>query len=102
MSLSLSLGGFGFAVWVGNVMLTISLLSLLVAIPLSSSNISAVQLTRATSIAFFFAAALSFNAYYVITIGSGLSLYSGLFHVSAVSMAREFFVFLVGGLILLP
>ena len=83
-------------------MLVISLLSLLIAIPLSSSNISAVQLTRATSITFFFAAALSFNAYYVTTIGSGVSLYSGLFHVSTVSMAIEFFIFTVGRLILLP
>lgn len=83
-------------------MLVISLLSLLVAIPLSSSNISPVQLTRVTSIAFFFAAALSFNAYYVTTIGSGVSLYSGLFHVSTVSLAIEFFIFFIGGIILLP
>ena len=83
-------------------MLVISLLSLLIAIPLSSSNISPVQLTRVTSITFFFAAALSFNAYYVTTIGSGVSLYSGLFHVSTVSMAIELFIFIVGGLILLP
>ena len=83
-------------------MLVLTLLSLLIAIPLSSSNISSVQLTRVTSIAFFFAAALSFNAYYVTTIGSGVSLYSGLFHVSTVSMAIELFIFVVGGLILLP
>ena len=55
-----------------------------------------------TSITFFFAAALSFNAYYVTTLGSGVSLYSGLFHVSTVSIAMEFFIFIVGGLILLP
>lgn len=83
-------------------MLVISLLSLLIAVPLSSSNISPVQLTRATSVAFFLAAALSFNAYYVATLGSGVSLYSGLFHVSTVSMAIECFIFVVGGLILLP
>jgi NADH-ubiquinone oxidoreductase chain 2 len=83
-------------------MLVISLISLLIAIPLSSSKISPVQLTRVTSVTFFFAAALSFNAYYVTTIGSGVSLYSGLFHVSTVSMAIEFFIFVVGGLILLP
>lgn len=83
-------------------MLVISLISLLIAIPLSSSKISPVQLTRVTSVTFFFAAALSFNAYYATTIGSGVSLYSGLFHVSTVSMAIEFFIFVVGGLILLP
>jgi len=90
-------------------MLVITLLSLLIAVPLSSSRpasqgaaISPVQLTRATSVTFFFAAALSFNAYYVATLGSGVSLYSGLFHVSTVSMAIECFIFVVGGLILLP
>jgi NADH-ubiquinone oxidoreductase chain 2 len=83
-------------------MLVISLLSLLIAVPLSSSNISPVQLTRVTSIVFFFAAALSLNGYYVTTIGSGVSLYSGLFHVSTVSLAIEAFIFIVGGLILLP
>lgn len=83
-------------------MLVITLLSLLIAVPLSSSKISPVQLTRATSVTFFLAAALSFNAYYVATLGSGVSLYSGLFHVSTVSMAIECFIFVAGGLILLP
>lgn len=86
----------------GYVMLVISLLSLLIAVPLSSSNISPVQLTRVTSVTFFFAAALSFNAYYVTTLGSGVSLYSGLFHVSTVSLAIETFIFVVGGTLLLP
>jgi NADH-ubiquinone oxidoreductase chain 2 len=86
----------------GYAMLVITLLSLLIAVPLSSCKISPVQLTRATSVTFFFAAALSFNAYYVATLGSGVSLYSGLFHVSTVSMAIECFIFVVGGLILLP
>ena len=83
-------------------MLILSLLSLLIAVPLSSSTISPVQLTRVTSVTFFFAAALSLNTYYVTTIGSGMSLYSGLFHVSTVSLAIEVFIFIVGGLILLP
>nr|YP_007475366.1 NADH dehydrogenase subunit 2 [Microbotryum lychnidis-dioicae]AGE14580.1 NADH dehydrogenase subunit 2 [Microbotryum lychnidis-dioicae] len=82
-------------------MLVTLLLSLLIATPLSSSKISSVQLTRVTSIAFFIAAALSFNGYYVNTLESGVSLYSGLFHVSTVSMAVEMFIFVIGGIILL-
>lgn len=82
-------------------MLLILLITLLLAIPLFSSNISSVQLTRVTSIAFFFAAALSFNVYNVETMGSGLSLYSGLFHVSTISLVIEMFIFIVGGVILL-
>lgn len=82
-------------------MLVILLLSLLIATPLSSSKISSVQLTRVTSITLFIAAALSFNTYYVNTLESGVSLYSGLFHVSTVSIAVEMFIFTVGGIILL-
>lgn len=84
-------------------MLVITLLTLLIATPLSSSTkFTPEQLHRATAVTFFFAAALSFNAYYVATLGTGVSLYSGLFHVSTVSMAIECFIFVVGGLILLP
>jgi NADH-ubiquinone oxidoreductase chain 2 len=84
-------------------MLVITLLTLLIATPLSSSTkLTPEQLHRATAVTFFFAAALSFNAYYVATLGAGVSLYSGLFHVSTVSMAIECFIFVVGGLILLP
>ncbi len=84
-------------------MLVITLLTLLIATPLSSSTkFTPEQLHRATAVTFFFAAALSFNAYYVATLGAGVSLYSGLFHVSTVSMAIECFIFVVGGLILLP
>ncbi len=79
---------------VGNAKLVITLLSLLVAVPLSSSTISPVQLTRVTSLAFFMAARFSFNMYYVTTIGSGLSLYSGLFHVITVSLSKELFIFI--------
>ncbi|SCZ95431.1 BZ3500_MvSof-1268-A1-R1_C042g00102 [Microbotryum saponariae] len=67
----------------------------------NASNFIIITLTRVTSIAFFIAAALSFNGYYVNTLESGVSLYSGLFHVSTVSMAVEMFIFVIGGIILL-
>lgn len=82
-------------------MLVTTLLSLLIAVPLYSSNISPVQLTRVTSIGFFLAATLSLNTYNAEVVGSGLSLYSGLFHVSTVSSMFEVLIFTVGGLILL-
>ena len=92
-----------FSISASHVMLVITLLTLLIATPLSSSTkFTPEQLHRATAVTFFFAAALSFNAYYVATLGAGVSLYSGLFHVSTVSMAIECFIFVVGGLILLP
>lgn len=85
----------------GYIMLVRTLLSLLIAVPLYSSNISPVQLRRVTSISFLFAAALSINVCYTSLLGSGLSLYSGLFHVSTVSGLFEILIFLAGRLILL-
>jgi len=91
-------------------MLLIGLTSLLIAIPLYSSSITpstdrpitAIQLTRITSIILLFSAALSFNGLYVQAIGSGLGLYSGLFHVTTVTQFMEIFLFTVGAFILMP
>lgn len=83
-------------------MLVLSLLSLLIAIPLFSSNISPIQLSRVTSVSFIFAALLTYNIYDIEMLNSGVSLYSGLFHVSTISAGVEIFILLVGGVILLP
>lgn len=82
-------------------MLLIVLTTLLMAIPLYSSTITPTLLTRITSITLLFSAAISFNALYVQTIGYGLGLYSGLFHVTTVTQAMEIFLFVVGAFILL-
>lgn len=63
-------------VFVGHVMLVISLLSLLLAVLLSSSIISPVQRIQGTSIAFFFAVALSSKHFMFPTIRSGGGLAS--------------------------
>lgn len=90
-------------------MLLIGLTSLLIAIPLYSSTrptvnrpLTATHLTRITSIILLFSAAISFNRLYVQAIGSGLGLYSGLFHVTTVTQSMEMFLYIVGAFILLP
>lgn len=83
-------------------MLLIGLTSLLIAIPLYSSHITPTLLTRITSILLLFSAALSFNGLYVQAIGTGLGLYSGLFHVTTVTQFMEVFLFTVGAFILVP
>jgi NADH-ubiquinone oxidoreductase chain 2 len=45
---------------------------------------------------------LSFNSLFVQAIGSGLGLYSGLFHVTNVTQFMEVFLFTVGAVLLLP
>jgi NADH-ubiquinone oxidoreductase chain 2 len=81
-------------------MLLIGLTTLLIAIPLYS--FSPILLTRITSIILLFGAALSLNSLYIQAIGSGLGLYSGLFHVTTVTQSMEVFLFTTGAFILLP
>ena len=82
-------------------MLLIGLTSFLIAIPLYSSTITPTLLTRITSIILLFSAAICFNSLYVQAIGSGLGLYSGLFHVTTVTQFMEMFLYVIGACILL-
>ena len=88
-------------------MLILSIFSLLIAIALSgsgpnASRISPKQLVRVTSISLLYAAALSFNASYISFLGSGVSIFSGLFQATSLSLVFETFIFSVAALILLP
>lgn len=82
-------------------MLILAIFSLMTAVALPSVKISPLLLTRVTSIALLYAAALSFNGTYIEAIGSGIGIYSGLFQVTSVSQSVDTFIFLVGALILL-
>jgi hypothetical protein len=67
-----------------------------------TGGLSPLLITRLTSIIFLFSGALAYNAFYIQSIGSGLSLYSGLFQVTALSQSFDLFVFILASLILLP
>ena len=84
-------------------MIFISILILIVAIALPSFNkqISPILFTRISSIIFLYAGALSFNALYIQSIGSGIGIYSGLFHVTIISQFLEVFLLILGSLILI-
>jgi hypothetical protein len=83
------------------VMLLISIIFLLMAIPLFSSSITPILLIRITSIILLYAAALSYNVLYINTISSGLGLYSGLFNVSSLTLYMQIFLLIVGSLIMM-
>jgi hypothetical protein len=83
------------------VMLLISIIFLLMAIPLFSSSITTILLIRITSIILLYAAALSYNVLYINTISSGLGLYSGLFNVSSLTLYMQIFLLIVGSLIMM-
>jgi NADH-ubiquinone oxidoreductase chain 2 len=84
-------------------MIFISILILIVAIALPSfnKNFSPIFFTRISSIIFIYAGALSFNALYIQSIGSGIGIYSGLFHVTIISQLLEVFLLLIGSIILI-
>ena len=85
-------------------MITISILILIVAIAIPSFNthLSPVLLTRISAIVLFYSGALALNAFYIQSIGSGIGVYSGLFHVTTISQHLDIFLLLIGGLILIP
>jgi NADH-ubiquinone oxidoreductase chain 2 len=84
-------------------MIFISILILIVAIALPSFNkqVSPILFTRISSIIFIYAGALNFNALYIQSIGSGIGIYSGLFHVTIISQFLEVFLLIIGSLILI-
>jgi len=84
-------------------MIFISILILIVAIALPSFNkqLPSILFTRISSIVFIYAGALSFNALYIQSIGSGIGIYSGLFHVTMISQLLEIFLLIIGSIILI-
>jgi len=83
-------------------MLVLGIFSLMTAVALPNVKISPILLTRVASIVLLYAAALSYNALDIQAIGSGVSIYSGLFQVTSVSQSIDTFIFTIGALILLP
>ena len=84
-------------------MIFISILTLIVAKALPSLNnkLSSVYFTRISAIIFIYAGVLSFNSLYIQSIGSGIGIYSGLFHITQVSQLIEFFFLIIASLILI-
>lgn len=83
-------------------MIIITIITLIVAIALPTTKISPIQFSRLTAISFLFCAFLSFNALYIESLGSGVGIYSGLYHVSTITQSIETFIYLIGAFILVP
>ena len=85
------------------VMIFTSILILIVAIALPSlkKDISSILITRISAIIFIYSGALSLNAFYIQSIGSGIGIYSGLFHVTIISQLLDVLLFFLSALILM-
>jgi len=84
-------------------MIFISILTLIVAkaLPSLNNNLSSVYFSRISAIIFIYAGVLSFNSLYIQSIGSGIGIYSGLFHITQVSQLIECFFLIIASLILI-
>jgi NADH-ubiquinone oxidoreductase chain 2 len=84
-------------------MIFISILTLIVAkaLPLLNKQISSIHFTRIASIIFIYTGAITLNCLYIQSIGSGIGIYSGFFHITQISQLIEIFLFIIGGLILI-
>jgi NADH-ubiquinone oxidoreductase chain 2 len=83
-------------------MIFISIITLIAAkaLPLFK-KISSIHISRIASIIFIYTGALSLNCFYIQSIGSGIGIYSGLFHITPISQLMEIFLFFIGGCILI-
>ena len=84
-------------------MLFISILILIMVMAISSlkEKIHPIIFQRISSIILIYAGALSLNALYIQSIGSGIGIYSGLFHVTFISQLFEIFIYIIGATILI-
>lgn len=100
-SLDLEQGKNSNSINVGSAYGTESLSSLGQAVS-ARGGISPLLISRLASISFLFSGALAYNALYIQSIGSGLSIYSGLFQITVLSQSFDLFIFVLAALILIP
>ena len=84
-------------------MIFISILILIMAkaIPFISKNISSIFYNRISTIVLIYAGVLSINTLNIQSIGSGIGIYNGLFHVTIISQILEVFLLIIGAIILI-
>src|ERR1700738_560288 len=90
---------YKFLYWL-KVMIFISILLFIVAIALPSIHISSNLYIRISSIILLYSGLLAYNVINIPTMGSGIGIYSGLFHITLISQFMDCFIFLIGSLIL--
>lgn len=83
-------------------MITITIITFILALGLGSTQISPIQYSRLAAISFLLSAFLSFNVLYIESLGNGLGIFSGLYQVSSVSQSIETFIYTMAALILIP
>jgi len=88
---------------INKVMMFISIMILIVAIALPSinRNISPNLYLRISSLLLLYTGALTLNAFYIQSIGSGIGMYSGLFQITLFTQLFDIVIVLTGSVILI-
>lgn len=82
-------------------MLSISLISLLICVPLFSYVINSHQFNRITCIVLIYSAILSVNIFDITALSSGVGIYNGLFQITSISLSMETFLFIIGSIVII-
>ena len=82
-------------------MLSIGLISFLVAIPVFSYRITPGLFNRMVSLVLIYSALLAINGVYFEPMSSGVGIYGGLFHATVISQSIEGFFLVLGAVILM-
>ena len=81
-------------------MLSITLISFILAIPIFAKKISATVFSRIAAIVFVYSAVLTWNSLYYLPLSQGgVGLYSGLFHVTTITLGFQILLFMVGAIL---
>ena len=83
------------------IFVSLIILILITALPSFFNNLPENCYNRISAIVLLFCAILTFNTLNLESIGSGIAIYGGLFHITIISQFMDIILFLIAGLILI-
>ena len=83
------------------IFLSLIILILITALPSFFNNLPENCYNRISAIVLLFCAILTFNTLNLESIGSGIAIYGGLFHITIISQFMDIILFIIAGLILI-
>ena len=81
--------------------ISIMILIVAIALPSKNRNISSNLYLRISSLLLLYTGALTLNAFYIQSIGSGIGIYSGLFQITLITQLFDIVIVLTGSVILI-
>jgi NADH-ubiquinone oxidoreductase chain 2 len=81
--------------------LSILIFTVAYALPLINKQLCSIHFIRLVSMVLLLSGLLSFNTLYLQSIGTGIGIYSGLFHITNIGVTMELFLLVIGSIILI-